>query len=200
MHIGILADQSSYFKAALTGGFSEGQSKNITLEEGSDEAIGRIVAWLYGHDIRRTSTDENEPLERVVSDLAFSLLIDVWILADYFVLPKLQNHTIDVMVKKIYRHTCNRPWLSLNIMNDALVSEIRDAVSMLWQRKGGNTAPLKKFFIDIISNPRFLQETKVLRKVRNPWRRGRSRDISPFIPMVLQSTPPVTLRVLSDCL
>ena len=77
----LLKSKSTFFTAALEGGFAEGNSKNITLPEDNPDIFKCFVEWLY------VSGDE---FDRLHSDSVVCL----WTLGDRLGCPLMQDGAI----------------------------------------------------------------------------------------------------------
>lgn len=71
---------SPFFKAAFNGNFKEGQTQEMRISA-DVVAFGVVVNWLYSQKIMISGDNE----------LILSTLARAWILADRFLIPKLQN-------------------------------------------------------------------------------------------------------------
>jgi len=84
VHKNYMCHYSPYFDRAFNGSFAEAESQELTLDDTTPEVFGIFVNWLY------TQTIINEGGELP----SCRNLIDLWILADRVICPKLQNQTI----------------------------------------------------------------------------------------------------------
>jgi len=113
VHSHVLVRGSKYFKAAMTGPFEEGKTKKITLAEAfCPKAFALLLQWAYADDVTNhpassVITVANSPLELATSGalLGMDMLTAVWVLADYCLMPRLQNHIIDIFMIR----TCVSP-------------------------------------------------------------------------------------------
>ncbi len=62
----------------------EGLTKTMTLEDATPVAFGQFVRWCYTRHLN----------EYDGSELSVETLIDLWLLADKAMVPKLQNEAI----------------------------------------------------------------------------------------------------------
>lgn len=86
IHKDFICHYSPFFKAAFNSNFKEGQTQEITLDV-DEIAFGVIANWFYTQKILDTSG--KVPLQ--------SVLARVWILADRFLIPVLQNQVMDCL-------------------------------------------------------------------------------------------------------
>ncbi|KAF8859757.1 hypothetical protein BDZ45DRAFT_725098 [Acephala macrosclerotiorum] len=104
VHSNYICHYSPFFQAAFNGGFEEADKQELNLEDTNPLAFGVFVTWLYTQNICRDSEDAMK------NDITwYSVLIDLWILADTILVPRLQNQTLEdidkhrAVVKRIPR-------------------------------------------------------------------------------------------------
>ena len=90
VHKNFITHYSPYFNAAFNGSFAEGQSQKMDLEDTEPHVFGTFVNWLYSQDI--------ENAEGEVPDDA--TLVNLWLLADKCLVPKLQNQVMRALDKR----------------------------------------------------------------------------------------------------
>lgn len=86
VHKEFLCYYSPFFDAAFNGGFEEGLALEMDFSDVSSEVFDAFVNWIYGQNVVVDS--ETAP------GLQLVLLIDLWILGDRFMAPKLQNQSL----------------------------------------------------------------------------------------------------------
>ncbi|TVY15075.1 hypothetical protein LARI1_G006126 [Lachnellula arida] len=92
VHKDFACHYSPVLKAALNSDFIEGQTQTYTLKE-PQETTGRLfVHWLYFQQL--LDRDDWEPTKDEDTDL---ILIQLYMLADKLLIPRLQNTIIQVM-------------------------------------------------------------------------------------------------------
>ena len=89
-HKALLCHASSYFKAALEGGFVEAENQKIELAEDDPKVFERIQLWLYQDTLV-------EPEEH---PLYFNILIDLYLFANARGMPQLQNAALDAFIDR----------------------------------------------------------------------------------------------------
>ncbi|CZR58478.1 uncharacterized protein PAC_08370 [Phialocephala subalpina] len=90
VHSNYICHYSPFFKAAFQGGFEEADKQEMNLEDTNPLAFGIFVTWLYTQQICRDSEDVMK------NDITwYSILIDLWILADTVLVPRLQNKILE---------------------------------------------------------------------------------------------------------
>jgi hypothetical protein len=84
VHKSFLVRQSPFFKAAFTGRFQESATKLMKLEDVSAELFELLIDWIYE---KRINSDNLADIARL------------WILAERFLMPELQNASMRVIWK-----------------------------------------------------------------------------------------------------
>ncbi|KAF2100855.1 hypothetical protein NA57DRAFT_24429, partial [Rhizodiscina lignyota] len=90
LHEGLLCHNSSYFKAAINGGFAESSKRVIPLSRTSINVMEAFQMWLY-----------NGKLFGGAEDMGYTFLFQIWVFGDMLGVPGLQNAAIDSVHKKI---------------------------------------------------------------------------------------------------
>jgi hypothetical protein len=83
IHKNFIFYYSPYFNALFNGRFVEGETQRVELEDGPPAAFNLFVNWLYTQEIRKEFMD-------LLND-DNTTLVEAWILADRFMVPRLQN-------------------------------------------------------------------------------------------------------------
>ncbi|KAH6709055.1 hypothetical protein BKA61DRAFT_489554, partial [Leptodontidium sp. MPI-SDFR-AT-0119] len=117
---------SDILSAAFNSGFTEDQTQTYRLEDTSEGTFRLFMQWLYCQNFKIIQGPEhiypeNCPLEWA-EDTA---LVELWVLADKFVIPRLQNFIIDTM-QKIFEYSNYIPvhtfhYLYINTAMDSLL-------------------------------------------------------------------------------
>lgn len=90
LHKGLLCAFSSYFKAALEGGFKEAEEQVIRLPEDDVKVFERFQLWIYtGTFIEAGETEK---------DMDDDLIIGLYLSAEARGIPQLQNLAIDCYI------------------------------------------------------------------------------------------------------
>ncbi|ROW03907.1 hypothetical protein VPNG_07246 [Cytospora leucostoma] len=181
VHIDLLAEKSAYFRAALTGDFQEAATKQLTLEDVSDNTFAFFLKWLYGQNLR-PSFSHKTCSHCSECSLTWAGLFDLWFFADYTFTPELQNHIIENLVQKIenFKDASDHAQseLDLNHVNQNLVQhhvnnmpsqdqfdQVRAAIHMIWDTKkrtprGEIAKPLRRLLLDFIGNRRYMTKSQ----------------------------------------
>jgi hypothetical protein len=93
----MLSNYSDYFKNALSGPWLESGSREINLDGDVDDDVFKLVLkWVYTQKLSDGGATQLEP-----EDLPWIRLCDTLVLAHYFLMPKLEEHILQVMKKKV---------------------------------------------------------------------------------------------------
>ncbi|KAH8601680.1 hypothetical protein B0O99DRAFT_588866 [Bisporella sp. PMI_857] len=84
VHKNFITHYSPFFSAAFNGNFAEGESQKLELDDTEPAVFGSFVQWLYTQDI----VDGKGSLPDQPT------LVNLWILADKILVPRLQNQII----------------------------------------------------------------------------------------------------------
>lgn len=106
LHRDLLCNMSPYFKAALWGDFQEAALGEVALPDFGVAAFERFNEWLYTGKITEELWEEEglNTLQLYVNDVpSLPQLLDVWLLADYLLVPRLQNYVADMIAAKMKR-------------------------------------------------------------------------------------------------
>lgn len=103
MHQDHLCANSPYFKSAFEGKFQEAELGEVTLKDTSVATFEMFNEWLYTGEIAEELCEENNLTDQELhakDKPTINQLFDVWLLADYLLVPKLQNYAVDMMIAK----------------------------------------------------------------------------------------------------
>ncbi|KAG4433069.1 hypothetical protein IFR05_011463 [Cadophora sp. M221] len=102
IHKEVVCLHSDVLGTAFNSEFTEGQTQTYRLEDTSESAFRLFMQWLYCQRL---------PIIQVLSHLDPEILsqewtldktlIDLWVLADKFLIPRLQNLVIETMQRKV---------------------------------------------------------------------------------------------------
>ncbi|KAI9715726.1 MAG: hypothetical protein M1828_000741 [Chrysothrix sp. TS-e1954] len=88
VHQDLICHYSSFFKSALFGEFLEASCKKVSLKEESSDIFRIIIHWLYA-------------ASRVIDEENVTTLCKVWLAADRYGMPDLQNDTINCLIYEL---------------------------------------------------------------------------------------------------
>lgn len=141
-HSLVLVTQSEYFRAALSGNFLEGKTKELRFEEGSVHAHWRVFEYVYTGNY---SEDSHQAFDTPDDD-ELTKDVKVYVLADMFLLDHLKEYALNRFkekvkdlwiseaftdcIKEIYNST-----QASDRMRDAVVGISRANLSKLWTKK-----------------------------------------------------------------
>lgn len=99
---------SPVLKAAFNSDFLEGQTQTYTIEDCKALTIKFLVEWIYTQQI------SFDAIERTTAGKENHLaLVGLWILAEKFLIPQLQNHVI----RKVYELNHEANTIPLHCLN-----------------------------------------------------------------------------------
>ena len=93
LHKGLLCNASTYFKAALEGGFKEASEKKISLPEDDPDMFKRFQLWLYTGSVVESPTEASTTVD-------WQCLFNLYIFGDARGVAHLQNATMDALIDK----------------------------------------------------------------------------------------------------
>ena len=170
----LLKSRSTFFTAALEGGFAEGKSKNITLPEENPDIFKCFVEWLY------VGSDEPERLDS-------NHVVILWTLGDRLGCPLMQDDAICLLASHYRYQHIGASTLKLMYEASATGSKLRRfAVDQCLfhvsksgpaQRQDGSS--YLRFMKDNEDFAHQLAEETILRGSEKP--RNPSRDKSPYL-------------------
>ena len=89
IHKSLLSHHSSYFKAALEGGFEEPETQVINLRDEDPKVFWAFNEWLYSGTVAH---------QRYATNEKWSALLNLYVFAEKRIVPKFQNALIDAMI------------------------------------------------------------------------------------------------------
>ncbi|KAF3034015.1 hypothetical protein E8E11_004567, partial [Didymella keratinophila] len=100
VHEAVLIHHSEYFRAALTGGFTEAQDKTVTIEDTTVETFEFFVHWLYYQRFPdKEQHDDPELVNSFYNDgqPRSTKLVKLYIFADVREVPALRKAVIGMI-------------------------------------------------------------------------------------------------------
>lgn len=95
IHEGLLCHHSSFFRAAIKGGFNNDE-RIIRLDLKDPKVFDAFKLWLYSGNLLtstfKPSTDQGGPYH--------DFLVDIWIFADYHGIPVLKSTVTDATIDR----------------------------------------------------------------------------------------------------
>lgn len=92
VHKSYVCAYSKYFRSAFHDGFAETEAREIDLEETNLETFNEFLHWTYHRSLPTLNTANQ-----------FTAHVRLWIFADRFIVPKLQNHIMGILGEYLYR-------------------------------------------------------------------------------------------------
>lgn len=157
VHKEVVCYHSSVLKAAVnTEQFVEGQTQAYTLTDVSEDTFRLFVQWLYGQKTELQQLEQDFDSTRaeskqIMKDEGLSL-VELWVLADKFAIPQLQNQTIK---------TINSISIQLDMIAISVLVYVDESTS--------EDSKLRKYYID--SCARYL-DAAVYRKKAGRFPKG----------------------------
>lgn len=75
---------SPFFDAAFNGGFQESSTQHLDLPDVCPKVFDAFVNWLYSQNVASESKAKSQ----------LALFVDLWLLGDRLLIPKLQNQAL----------------------------------------------------------------------------------------------------------
>ncbi|KAK7717832.1 hypothetical protein SLS63_010687 [Diaporthe eres] len=166
VHSCLLIGKSAFCRAALANNAGQNKARTLALPISSPTTLAHFLKWVYSDTI--LPAHETPCPCCVGSSVSWPQLVKLWIFASNMGMPKLQNHSIDILVSKMNHR-------------EGKIAQIRAAFSLLWPGKNQAQAqvaqsdadkPLRKFMLDWFANP--LYQTKA--EADQLWAGGLSRS------------------------
>ena len=126
IHRGLLCEYSAYFRAALLGNFPEATEGVVRLPDEEVEVFELVNGWLYTQTIP-------DMLEAGVETLS-CLLVELYIFGERTAMPKLQNDTIDAIIRTTTRQL---------LINTKVIPRAYEETP--------KSSPLRKLLVDIFA-------------------------------------------------
>jgi hypothetical protein len=92
IHKGLICQKSDFFNKLFNGGFKEAVTQSATLPEEHPKVFGIFVSWLYRDEIDKTITHD---------PLGPAILAELYFMAEKYVLPRLMDNTMDMIVEAL---------------------------------------------------------------------------------------------------
>ncbi|TVY53584.1 hypothetical protein LCER1_G007375 [Lachnellula cervina] len=91
---------SPFFNAAFNGSFEEGATQSIDIVDVHRKVFGLFVNWIYTQNVVPEQDDaSNAP--------SSTTLIELWLLGDRFLIPRLQNEVLAVLDQRRIKRRIN---------------------------------------------------------------------------------------------
>ncbi|TGO09184.1 hypothetical protein BTUL_0176g00200 [Botrytis tulipae] len=112
IHKQIACEHSEVWNRAFNSVFVEGQTQTYRIEDTGPEVFRLLTQWVYREkfdhvhsgDLNASHSDDFASMVRCI--LEDSALLQLWVLAEKFLIPRLQNYTIRVLCNKVL--VCNQ--------------------------------------------------------------------------------------------
>jgi hypothetical protein len=92
VHKNYICEYSKYFRVAFHDGFAETDAQEIDLEETDPQTFNRFLHWTYHQSLPTSELGPNH----------FNKNVKLWIFADKYIVPKLQNYIMTIIMESLY--------------------------------------------------------------------------------------------------
>ncbi|TGO53103.1 hypothetical protein BOTNAR_0305g00060 [Botryotinia narcissicola] len=107
IHKQIACEHSEVWNRAFNSVFVEGQTQTYRIEDTDPEVFRLLTQWVYREefdhvhsgDLNASHSDDFASMVRCIDE--DSALLQLWVLAEKFMIPRLQNYTIRVLCNKV---------------------------------------------------------------------------------------------------
>jgi len=114
VHKHLVYQYSTTLKVAFNSNFLEGQTQTYNLEGVSEGCFKLFLEWMYSKTFEDATT---------VSEC----LLELWVLADRSIIPKLQNFAIDLLRRSQLLHLESLEWVWETQIKTALFVDFSSA-------------------------------------------------------------------------
>ncbi|KAK0100233.1 hypothetical protein ONS95_008197 [Cadophora gregata] len=103
IHKEIICHYSEVLATAFNSAFKEGQTQTYRVEDTTERAFRLLMQWLYSQKLTLIQLqpdycfDEAEGAETELEDSEDMSLVEVWVIADKFGIPSLQNAALQAI-------------------------------------------------------------------------------------------------------
>jgi hypothetical protein len=101
VHKEVACDSTPVFERAFNSVFIEGQDQNYRITDTTRGAFQLLMQWMYSRDLELKQLDEAwiaNPDNKYAADEEDHELVELWVLAEKYGIPALQNRVIEAMV------------------------------------------------------------------------------------------------------
>ena len=124
VHKEFVSYYSPVLDAAFNGGFQEEETKTYRLEDTTAGAFRYFLHWIYGQNLE---LDEKSSISTKAHHL-----VRLWVLADFLVIPRLQN----AVIAKIHE---------MSEQENVVFVRVLDYV---YENTSDDTCPLRRYFVN----------------------------------------------------
>jgi hypothetical protein len=168
VHKNFICYYSPFFDAAFNGNFVEGDTQSMNLEETSTEAFGIFVNWLYTQGIENSK--KGLP--------CCEALIDLWLLADLVLVPRLQNDAMEKLAEaRLLRKGLPTSVLTRAYNHTAKGSLLRRYIVRTWKNSkisGSDNYP-RQFLVDLVNDSSYRACSETGKALK--WKGWKTREL-----------------------
>lgn len=149
--------KSSFCREALTKNVKEVGVRELTLSAGSVSVLAYFLKWVYNDNILPTCARMSPYL--AYDSMRWPDLVNLWIFARKMGVPKLQNHAVDILVRKIH---CSVGLFGPRKRTGGEIIQMNHVLNLLWYDKYQTRCeptefealePLRTLMLDTFLNP-----------------------------------------------
>ena len=120
VHVDLLCNASSFFKAAFTGDFKESSDKTVQLPEDDEDIVSLFIEWLYhqryemlplsAEDDEESDDDHDDIDDKKKENDRFYQVFRLFVLAEKYDVPDLKwllTKTLFADIKEVHRGPSN---------------------------------------------------------------------------------------------
>ncbi|KAI9723904.1 MAG: hypothetical protein M1828_004023 [Chrysothrix sp. TS-e1954] len=93
LHKNIL-DSVEFFAAIFRNGFKEGLASRVELKHDDPDTVAAMLEWIYTGGFTETKC-EVEVVPEMFTDFSYTSLIDIYLVAEKYDLPRLKSETVN---------------------------------------------------------------------------------------------------------
>ncbi|KAK0100250.1 hypothetical protein ONS96_007533 [Cadophora gregata f. sp. sojae] len=137
VHTYFACHYSPVFDAAFNGNFLEGQTQEYKIQDVGEETVRLLVHWLYTQKLDTIELQylrkHHDPKDFGVDSLSQTkALIQLWVLGEKLLIPRVQNSALDEILRIRYHTGISVPTQYLYIYENTSAG-----------------SPLRRFFVDL---------------------------------------------------
>ncbi|KAJ8069682.1 hypothetical protein OCU04_000109 [Sclerotinia nivalis] len=104
IHKQVACQHSEVWDRAFNSAFIEGQTQTYSIEDTNPEAFRLLMQWVYQEKFDHVDSEDFNCCESMDEFFRcifeYPLLLELWVLADKFLIRRLQNYTMNIMCRK----------------------------------------------------------------------------------------------------
>ncbi|KAL2072743.1 hypothetical protein VTL71DRAFT_12086 [Oculimacula yallundae] len=113
IHKRFACEASPVLRTAFNGSFVEGQTQEYALADTTEDAFALLAQWVYADRIEIDYESFAEDKNKDKASTLQAKLMELWLLADRFLIPQLQN----IAISLLYESQTKLNWFTLRSLN-----------------------------------------------------------------------------------